>query len=259
MKRRPRLYFSFRSPYSWLTLRRLCAAVPDAPAQFEWFPYWDPDEITSAALAARNAEFHYVQMSRAKHFYLLMDTRRLAEREGLSMAWPIDVDPWWELPHLAYLAARRQGRELAFYDAIVAARWSRGEDVCTEPVVRAAAEESGCDPDVLAAAPADDSIRAEAADCLVAAYNDDIFGIPYLRWGRHRFWGYDRLDGFLRLWEAEHGPDSELGAVTEPRTDVDAGHGVDTAQEGAELAFAGFDARPGGAPRYDTDTAGGCG
>ena len=29
MTRRPRLYFSFRSPYSWLTIHRLRQAVPD--------------------------------------------------------------------------------------------------------------------------------------------------------------------------------------------------------------------------------------
>jgi 2-hydroxychromene-2-carboxylate isomerase len=232
MNRRPRLFFSFRSPYSWLTVHRLRAAVPDAVDRLDWYPYWDPDDRTSAGLAARQAELHYVQMSRAKHLYLLLDTKRLAQGLGLPMAWPIDVDCWWELPHLAYLAARRQGRAMAFYDQIIAARWGRGEDVCTPEIVRKAAEAAGLDPDLAVNAPDDESIRAEALDCLVTAYEDDVFGIPYLRLGRHRFWGYDRLDAFLDHW---HGVD---------------GRGVDASV-----------APPVPVPvlAYDTDTAGGCG
>lgn len=225
MTRRPRLYFSFRSPYSWLTVHRLLRAVPDAADEIDWLPYWDPDDRTLSALAARKVDVHYVQMSRAKHLYLLLDTKRLAQRLQIPMAWPVDVDCWWELPHLAYLAASRQGRAMEFYAEIVAARWGRGEDICTPEVVRAAAVAAGVDPEVAVHAPDDVSIRAQAADCLEAAYQDDVFGIPYIRWGRHRFWGYDRLDDFLASWRADAVP------VTPPA--------VPSA--------------------YDTDTAGGCG
>ncbi|MEU8122602.1 DsbA family protein [Spirillospora sp. NPDC049024] len=198
--RRPRLYFSFRSPYSWLTVHRLLEEAPDAFETFDLFPYWDPDERTCELLRERGGEFHYVQMSRAKHLYMLLDTKRTAERAGLAMAWPVDVDPWWEPPHLAWLLARRRGLARPFYEAVVRARWGRGDDICDPSVVRAAAAEAGLDPDDAAAAPDDPSIRAEAADCLYQAYLDDVFGIPYLKWGRHRFWGYDRLDAFLETW-----------------------------------------------------------
>ncbi|OLT19109.1 disulfide bond formation protein DsbA [Actinomadura sp. CNU-125] len=200
MRGRPRLYFSFRSPYSWLTVDRLRRTAPDAFEAMDLFPYWDPDERTGAALAGLGGEFHYVQMSRAKHLYMLLDTKRLAERQGMRMAWPVDVDPWWEPPHLAWLYARRQGRATRFYDAIVEARWGRGEDICLPETVRAAAERAGLDPDRAAAAPDDPDIREEAANCLYQAYLDDVFGIPYFKWGRHRFWGFDRLDAFLDVW-----------------------------------------------------------
>lgn len=228
MSRRPRLFFSFRSPYSWLTVHRLRARVPDAFEAIDWFPYWDPDERTDRGLRERGAEFHYVQMSRAKHLYLLTDTKRLAGAEGLPMAWPVDVDPWWELPHLAWLRARREGLAVPFYEAVTAARWERGEDVCTPDVIRTAAEVAGLDPDLAVGAPEDDDIRREGVDCLVTAYEDDIFGIPYLQWRRHRFWGLDRLDAFLDTWRRDPEPDpGPVPAAT---------------------------ARP-----YDHDTAGGCG
>lgn len=225
---KPRLYFSFRSPYSWLTVHRLRAEVPDAFDRIEWYPYWDPDPETERAITARDAEIHYVQMSRAKHLYLLMDTKRLADGLGLPMAWPVDIDPWWERPHLAFLVAQEQGRAAAFYDAISAARWNRGENICTADVVERAAKEAGVDPDAAVRAPEDPAVREVGAACLVKAYEDDVFGIPYLRWRRHRFWGYDRLGDFLRTWRTDPSgpPPAQLDAEGEP---------------------------------YDTDTAGGCG
>jgi 2-hydroxychromene-2-carboxylate isomerase len=228
---RPRLYFSFRSPYSWMTVRRLRAEVPDAWTALDWFPYWDPDAGTAAALAERGAELPYSPMSRAKHLYILFDTKRLAQREGLVMSWPVDVDPWWELPHLAWLWARRLGRAEQFYDAVVAARWQRGENICDPAVLRAAAAEAEVDAGAAVAAAGDPAVRAEGVDCLYAAYDDDVFGVPYLRWRRHRFWGFDRLDTFLATWRASAPPDAGPGRVPAPEP----------------------------ARAYDTDTAGGCG
>lgn len=226
----PRLYFSFRSPYSWLAVNRLHSEVPGALEQVDCFPYWDPDERTGADLQRRGGEFHYVQMSRAKHLYMLMDTKRIAEQHGLAMAWPVDVEPWWELPHLAWLQARRQGRQWQFYDAVTEARWGRGDDICEPAVVRKAAEQAGLDPELAVAAADDPTIREEGADCLYEAYLDDIFGIPYFKWGRHRFWGLDRLDAFLDVWR----PEREPPAAAEP------------APPTAECS-------------YETDSPGGCG
>nr|WP_205807988.1 DsbA family protein [Micromonospora sp. HNM0581] len=226
------MYFSFRSPYSWLAIHRLRREVPDFFDRVDFFPYWDPDAQTTAALAERGAELHYAQMSRAKHFYILQDTKRLAGQAGMAMAWPIDVDPWWELPHLAWLSARRAGRAVPFYDALVAARWERGEDICTPDVITKAATTADFDPALAQAAPDDAEIRAEGTDCLAAAYDDDVFGIPYLRWGRHRFWGLDRVDHFLAAWQPDADPPAGPTGVPE--------------------------AVAAGVP-FDTDTAGGCG
>jgi 2-hydroxychromene-2-carboxylate isomerase len=227
----PRLYFSFRSPYSWMTVRRLRAEVPDAWTALVWYPYWDPDTRTAAALAERGAALPYAQMSRAKHLYILLDSKRLSQQEGLSMSWPVDADPWWERPHLAWLWARRLGRAERFYDAVVAARWERGENICDPPVLRAAAEEAGLDAEAAVAVTDDPSVRAEGVDCLYAAYHDDVFGVPYLRWRWHRFWGFDRLDAFLATWPPTAGaePDPSPAPAPDP------------------------------VRAYDTDTAGGCG
>jgi 2-hydroxychromene-2-carboxylate isomerase len=226
-KRGPRLYFSFRSPYSWLAVERLTRELGDPHGTLELIPYWDPDPRTEAALTDRGGAFHYVQMSKAKHLYLLHDAKRLAQRMGLAMRWPIDIEPWWEVPHLGYLVARATGAGPAFYREVVAARWGRGEDVCRPEVIAEVAERAGVDPVTVVRAVEDAAIRAEAVDCLMRAYEDDIFGIPYLRIGRHRFWGIDRVDDFLAVLDRPATPNET--------------------------------AVPAGVGGYDTDTGGGCG
>jgi len=232
MSRRPTLFFSFRSPFSWLLVERLRRHVPDAEERIELVPFWEPDPAMAAALAERDAGLHYVPMSKAKHLYILQDTKRLAGRLGLEMAWPVDVDPWWELSHCGWLQARRLGRAPEFYDAVVAARWGRGENICDPDVIGAAASSAGLDPEAIVAAGEDPEIRAEGLECLVRAYEDDIFGVPYLRLGWQRFWGFDRLDDFLRAFD--NGARADRPAEV-PR---------------AVASLVGA---------YDTDTAGGCG
>jgi 2-hydroxychromene-2-carboxylate isomerase len=228
MRRGARLHFSFRSPFSWMAVTRLLRRVPDATSRVEFLPYWDPDAQTSAGLSARDAEFHYAPMTKAKHLYILHDTKRQARRLGLGMVWPIDDEPWWELPHLAYLRARRLGAGPAFYSAVMAARWERGENICEAPVIRDLADGLGLDAAALLDAPHSPEIRAEGVDCLVTAYEDDIFGVPYFRIGRHRFWGLDRVDDFIEALEST--VEAPAAAMPEP-----------------VLAA------------VDTDTAGGCG
>lgn len=232
MRRRPatpRLYFSFRSPYSWITLHRLLGEVPDLFDRFELFPYWDPDPLTEEALEERGARLPYQQMSKAKHLYLLIDIRRLTTRLGLDMAWPVDRDMWWELPHLGWLAARRTGNAQRCYLALAAARWTRGLNICDPGVFRAALDDAGLDGAGLLAAVDRDDVRAEGIDCLVTAYEDDIFGVPYLRLGRQRYWGFDRADVFLADLRAQEVPEPPTVPVTVPQGS------------------------------YDNDTAGGCG
>ncbi|MFE1928874.1 2-hydroxychromene-2-carboxylate isomerase [Streptomyces sp. NPDC059474] len=243
MKRRPRLYFNLRSPFSWMGLKRLEERFPQAPEVIEYYPYWDPDEKTRAALEERDSGFHYTQMSKAKHLYILQDTKRLSTRYGYTMSWPVDIDPWWELPHLAWLKARHLGRERDFYAAVSAARWERGENICDTEVLHRVAGAAGFDGDEMVAAAHDPALRAEGVDALAAAYDDDVFGIPYFKVGRHRFWGLDRVDGFL---------DELIPALRKAGVDVaePVPEAIDDQMPAALLERVGA---------YDSDSAGGCG
>ncbi|MFJ9871272.1 2-hydroxychromene-2-carboxylate isomerase [Streptomyces sp. NPDC101165] len=238
---RPVLYFSFRSPYSWLALKDLEARFPQAPEAIEYRPWWEPDEPSRKELERRGAPFPYIPMSKAKHLYILQDVKRLTQTRGIEVAWPVDIDPWWEVPHLAWLAARRLGQDRQLLAALWAARWERGANICDRGVLRAVAEEAGLDPVPLAGAVDDPGIRAEGLNCLQQVYEDDIFGIPYFKYGRHRYWGLDRLDGFIREATGTGLPEADVG-TTDDDTKKNRLPGV---------------LNPAGA--YDHDTAGGCG
>jgi 2-hydroxychromene-2-carboxylate isomerase len=259
MKRAARLYFSFRSPFSWLLIARLRRSEPTALDSFELFPYWEPDERTAAELAELGAAIHYAPMSKAKHLYILQDVKRLASRSGLTVAWPVDVAPWWEPSHLGWLAARRLGAGAAFYDAVVAARWLRGENISERAVIAAAAREAGLSPETIVAAVDDPEIRAEGVRALNRAYQDDVFGVPYLMLGWRRYWGYDRLDMFLE--DAGLAGAGLAGLEREARDAGDAeGHrrresGLEIVPELSVTAL-GIVPSP---YAYDNDTAGGCG
>jgi 2-hydroxychromene-2-carboxylate isomerase len=234
VKRGPTLFFSLRSPFSWLLVERLLRVMPDAHQRLDWVPYWDPDPHTAREVDARGAAVQYAPMSKAKHLYVLQDTKRIARRLGLEIAWPVDVEPWWEPAHLGWLKARRLGKAAAFYHAVVTARWQRAENISDPLVIRPLAESVGLDGDGICGAVDDPEIRAEGVDALVDAYEDDIFGVPYLRLGWHRFWGYDRLDDFL----------AEYAATTDRQDHPE--HGIPDRLK--RLVGA-----------YDRDTMGGCG
>ncbi|KWT63505.1 hypothetical protein ADL21_02190 [Streptomyces albus subsp. albus] len=198
MKSPPRLYFSLRSPFSWMGLRRLEELYPRAREQLDYRPFWEPDQQITEQLAARACGFHYTPMSRAKHRYILQDTRRLVAHFGYRMVWPVDGPaPWWDLPHLAWLKARHLGRHHEAYALMVTARWERGEDICRPEVLCKVLAAGGEELTALVEAVQTPQVRAEAVDALATAYEDDIFGIPYFAVGRHRFWGLDRVEHFI--------------------------------------------------------------
>ncbi|MDJ0346534.1 DsbA family protein [Streptomyces sp. H10-C2] len=198
MRKPPRLYFSLRSPFSWMAVRQLEESLPNAHELIEYVPFSEPDEHSVAALEAQGGEFHYVAMSKAKHLYILNDTKRLAAKFGYEMKWPIDKgDEWWDLPHLAWFKAKELGVHKEYYEAVMTARWERGENICDRDLLRRVCDEAGLPGDALVMAPEEAHIREQGTAALMQIYEDDIFGVPYFKIGRHRFWGRDRLEDFL--------------------------------------------------------------
>jgi 2-hydroxychromene-2-carboxylate isomerase len=224
--RRPRFYFAFRSPYAWMTARMLEERFPAAHEGIDYVPFWEPDERTLALLRARDGEVIYTPMSRAKHLYILQDVKRLAAKSGYAMRWPVDVNPWWELPHLAYLRARRVGAGRSFFWAVYRARWERGEDVCRRETIERIAREVGLDPDALVGATEEADVRAEGVEALLRADRDGVFGVPFFCLGHEKFWGLDRFEDFAARFAPLYGiPRPALAAIGGYDTDCAGGCG----------------------------------
>ncbi|MEU3499590.1 2-hydroxychromene-2-carboxylate isomerase [Streptomyces hundungensis] len=227
-RKTPRFYFSLRSPYSWLAHRDLMARHPEVAAAVEWRPFFEPDATSERLLTEAGGTFPYTAMSRAKHLYVLQDVNRLAKSRAIALSWPVDRDPVWEIPHLAYLVARREGRGPQYVAAAYRARWEEGRDICDRRVVADIGAQLGLDPAELAGASDDPALRAEGVRVLLDVCADGVFGVPFFVHGFTRFWGLDRLPDFVRhLREHELTAPAlpqPVGAVGLGRRAVDDGH-----------------------------------
>lgn len=197
-KRPPRFYFSLRSPYSWLAYRELWEHHPDVACVLDWVPFFEPDAVSARLLAeAGGAEFPYSEMSRAKNLYVLQDIGRITKARGIAVTWPVDRAPVWEVPHLGYLVAARYGKGQPYIGGVYAARFGEGRDICDPATVADVARSIGLDPDEVTGAAADPFWRAEGVRSLVEVCTDGVFGVPYMVQGLARYWGVDRLPGFV--------------------------------------------------------------
>jgi 2-hydroxychromene-2-carboxylate isomerase len=221
----PRFYFSLRSPYSWLAYHDLLEGYPDVAAVVDWRPFWEPDEHSERLLSDAGGRFIYTPMSREKHLYILHDVRRLAATRKREMTWPIDRNPCWEIPHLAYLVARSHSLGVEFIDVAYRARWQQGRDICDRRVIGELAEELGLDPHEAIGAADDPELRRLGTLALLDIYRDDVFGVPFFVHRRDKYWGVDRLPSFVAAVRA--GTQSEHFSAPELITSVnssDAGH-----------------------------------
>ncbi|MFD1147574.1 2-hydroxychromene-2-carboxylate isomerase [Saccharothrix hoggarensis] len=196
-KRPPRWYFSFRSPYSWLAHRDLTERYPDVADRIEWRPFWEPDADLRDRLAAAGGRFPYSAMSREKHLYILQDLRRLTAERGLPVSWPVDRDANWEVAHLAYLVAEERGLGRQFIAGVYRARWDRGLNISEPATIAAVAEDIGADPDGLVDAAANPEVRERGLAALLDVCADGVFGVPYFANGFDKYWGLERLPGFI--------------------------------------------------------------
>jgi 2-hydroxychromene-2-carboxylate isomerase len=206
----PRCYFSLRSPYSWLAYRDLCTRYRELADRLEWVPFWEPDQHSGSMLAERGGKFPYTVMSRAKHLYVLQDVGRITKQRGIALRWPVDRDPVWEVPHLAYLVAAWHGHGRQYMSAAYRARWEQGRDICDRATVAALGREIGLDGAELAAASDDPVLRQKGVELLLQGCRDGAFGVPFFVHGYSRFWGLDRLAPFVQHVGARESPATAL-------------------------------------------------
>ncbi|WP_055555205.1 2-hydroxychromene-2-carboxylate isomerase [Streptomyces sp. NBRC 110028] len=221
----PRFYFNFRSPYSWIAYRDLMDRYPDVAQVVEWHPWWEPDAEGERRMAEHGRSFPYTAMSRDKHLYILQDVRRLTADRDLPITWPVDRDPVWEVPHLAYFLALDAGCGPAYIERIYRARWQEGRDICDREVIADLATGLGL-PDAvaerMAGAAGDPELRAgRGLRALLDLSRDGAFGVPFFTLGYDKYWGVDRLPAFVGAVRSRDAPPRVPGAPT-PESPADA-------------------------------------
>ena len=206
------LFWSFRSPYSYLATGRLVELARD----FEV----DVRVRVVLPIAVRIAGF-FDRVNPLWPPYLMRDTMRIAEFLGVPYAWP-QPDPIVqdystrkvasEQPYIYRLTrlgalATEQGRGLAFIDAVSQLIWS-GKVVGWHEGshLAAAAARAGCD---LAAMDARCARDAQRLDAVISQNQLDLeaaghWGVPTMVYDGEPFFGQDRID--LLVWRLrQHG------------------------------------------------------
>lgn len=199
------LFWSFRSPYSYLATRRYRALTERYDLNIALRPVYP--------LAIRQSEFF--ERSHPNWLrYVLMDVRRLAENLDIPLMAP-RPDPIVqdmatgqisaEQPYIYHLtrigqAAARGGKSLAFCDEVSRLIWGGVEGWNEGDHLAGAAERAGLD---LSELEAEASSDADALDAEIAGNQAALeavghWGVPTLVFAGEPFFGQDRIE--LALW-----------------------------------------------------------
>jgi len=203
------LYWSFRSPYSYMIMDRLVALERDYDVIGVIRPVYP--------LAVRTPEF-FDTRDPLWFSYFIVDIHREAAFLGLPFRWPrpdpVYMDPATRkyppqqpyihaLTRKGVLAAER-GRGLAYLDEVSKVIWTGTVDNWHEgDHLDQAAVRAGLDPAELNAAADAEAERLHAAieESQVAQRQNGHWGVPMIRFNNEPFFGQDRFDQFK--WRLE--------------------------------------------------------
>ena len=200
------LYYSFRSPYSYLALPRTMRLVAEYDLAVEVRPVYP--------LAVRDPTF-FKRTNPKFARYVVMDSTRVAQAEGIPFRFPrpdpiaqnmetLEVAP--EQPRIRRVtrlaaAAQMRGQSLAFTWEVARVLWDGSVNQWHEGdhIARAVAR-AGLDPDALEAEATENTSACEAriAENEAAHAASGHWGVPTFVFEGEPFLGQDRID--LLLW-----------------------------------------------------------
>jgi 2-hydroxychromene-2-carboxylate isomerase len=174
------LFYSFRSPYSYLSLKRLYAIADAFGLELKLRPV--------LPMVMRG-----MQVPRPKLIYIAKDTTREAERLGIPygrIADPVGTGVERCLAAFQYAESEHKGRDFLANAGV--AIWSEAIDVSTDKGMRKVTGRTGLFwPDVVAAM-ASDEWRLEIEGNRESMMASGSWGVPTARLGNEVFWGQDR-------------------------------------------------------------------
>lgn len=199
MTQRVEVYWSFRSPYSYLAAGRLVKLVEDTGAEVIVRPVYP--------LAIRTPDF-FKKVNPMFASYVVRDAKRVADNLGLPFHWPnpdpvaMNLGPGEdEQPFIHRLTrlgveAGLQGRGLGFIDAVSrlifggTQGWDQGDHLAVA-VARAGLDLAALDAAILAEPTKYDSLIEDNQRGQTAAGH---WGVPLMVYEGEPFFGQDRID-----------------------------------------------------------------
>lgn len=188
-------WFSFRSPYSWISFPRMVKLARHYDAELR-LRFILPMVMRGLPVPA------------VKRLYIMLDTRREAERAGLPFGTVVDPVGAGAARALAVLHhAVKLGKGEAFAELGLRAAFADGIELASNEGLLDVARRAGIDGTVVKAALADESWRPVAEANREALFAAGLWGAPTFRvdglpahWGQDRFWALEQdiirvLDG----------------------------------------------------------------
>ena len=176
-------WFSFRSPYSYLSIARTAELVRQYDLELRIRPV--------LPMVARG-----LAVPREKRFYIVRDAHREADRLGIPFGNVCDplgkgVEHALAISKLAIERGPAEG--LAFLESAARGAWAEAKDLADYVDLKEIVERAGLTRDDAKAAIADEGWRVWAQDNAADLDGAGLWGVPCWRIGDHVTWGQDRL------------------------------------------------------------------
>jgi 2-hydroxychromene-2-carboxylate isomerase len=176
------LYWSIRSPYSYLGLVR-------ARQLSEHY------QVPLVVKPVLPMVMRRMQVPRTKGFYIIRDAKREADKYGIDFGFVSDpLGKGVERCYALYEFAQASGKGVEFLEGYARGVWSEGIRSDTDAGLLQLVERAGLDWQQARHLVDDDSWRLWAQQNLADMYANDLWGVPSFVYGETTVFGQDRLD-----------------------------------------------------------------
>ncbi|MBO6634053.1 DsbA family protein [Parvibaculum sp.] len=180
-------WFSFRSPYSWISVPRMRKLARHYNADLR-LRFVLPMVMRGLPVPGR------------KRLYIMLDTKREAERAGIPFGTVVDSVGAGAERALAVLhKAIPLGKGEEFAESGCRAVFADGIDIASDSGLMRAAKRAGLSPETVTEALADESWRDAVEENRQALFEAGLWGVPSFRvdglpahWGQDRFWALEQ-------------------------------------------------------------------
>ena len=176
------MFYSFRSPYSYLALEKLPAFVKRTGIDLRLRPVMPM--ITRG-----------VPLSREKRRYIWFDSTREARRQGIAFGKIADplIEQGYKNALALFPLAEAQGKALEFSRQAMCAAFAKGRYLSDERVLRRLVNEVGMGWPKCREALGNEGWRVAAEENATALRKLGLWGVPSFRCGEVCVWGQDRM------------------------------------------------------------------